>query len=528
MRKIHYALLLFLSLPLLINGQNLIESNIFEDGGFKTFVYQDEAENLVGEWFIYNTPTDSFLFAFGPIALSIEDNKYVQNGTWNYSNPGQIAKKVAYVLGDEHSSGLRSNFHIGQSYFPIALYQLRKGIKQGEFVRPFWSFGNDTIISEALDPLSLSTGQLNNPLTLNLPDLLIRPNKRKITPETFRLKFQFSPSYNSSKELFNIKLGSSAKEGYYLKCNGDGRVEFGDFNETDINPIVKAEVPLNINSINKLDIQINTEGNFVLLLNDYLTSSRNLENNKEQRTSLKPLKAFGNSIEIKESLEIELVDLSMLQFVEEPVKNTPGLLYRDICEIGLAVINEIVDFSESEVYMRELEISDLRFKTDSSSRLMLLNIGFPAKFDYTSKPQNLGLSIDIDQNNKIKKIVFNLNTGKNKTVDLKLLSTYLSDKFRANTYAYQGGGLNHNNLPSIQNSKSNIVVAKVETKGVFYELTAKTSLRTGPSASERVLLRFSEGDRVDLISKTNVFWWYVKYRGKVGYVKAALLDPISN
>ena len=98
MRKIHYALLLFLSLPLLINGQNLIESNIFEDGGFKTFVYQDEAENLVGEWYIYNTPTDSFLFAFGPIALSIEDNKYVQNGTWNYSNPGQIAKKVAYVF----------------------------------------------------------------------------------------------------------------------------------------------------------------------------------------------------------------------------------------------------------------------------------------------------------------------------------------------------------------------------------------------------------------------------------------------
>ena len=62
-------------------AQDLLEANVFEDGSFKTFVYQDQSKQMSGEWYIYNSSLDSTLFAFGPIAVSSEDDKYVQNGT---------------------------------------------------------------------------------------------------------------------------------------------------------------------------------------------------------------------------------------------------------------------------------------------------------------------------------------------------------------------------------------------------------------------------------------------------------------
>ncbi len=59
--------------------------------------------------------------------------------------------------------------------------------------------------------------------------------------------------------------------------------------------------------------------------------------------------------------------------------------------------------------------------------------------------------------------------------------------------------------------------------GDRYVLKEATSLREGSDHTTRVLLRFEAGDRVELLEKTDRWWWKVQYKGKIGYVKAALL-----
>ena len=146
--------------------QELVELNVFESGNFKTFVYKDSSEQLRGEWYIYNTAVDSFLFAFGPIAVSGEDENYVQNGTWSYSNLGQKAKKVSYILGDEHSSDLRSNYHMGQSYFPIPLYHITNIVSKSKSFRPDWAINTVSADSNALSKVSLDIADLNESIVI--------------------------------------------------------------------------------------------------------------------------------------------------------------------------------------------------------------------------------------------------------------------------------------------------------------------------------------------------------------------------
>jgi hypothetical protein len=214
----------------------------------------------------------------------------------------------------------------------------------------------------------------------------------------------------------------------------------------------------------------------------------------------------------------------MLQFVEEPVNNIPGLLFRDLSELGLAIINGVINLADTEVYMRELDITDLYFSPDKDSSTLKVSMVFPAKLDYATRPQSLELYIYFDSDNKIGRIEKSLNRGDLGDINLKLLSQYLKDKFRTSTYALSGMAMKHNNIHRTEDKLVEFVV-DVKTTGLFFDLTAATSLRTGPSSSERVMLRFTEGDKVDLISKENVFWWMVKFKGKVGYVKAALLEP---
>jgi hypothetical protein len=60
-----------------------------------------------------------------------------------------------------------------------------------------------------------------------------------------------------------------------------------------------------------------------------------------------------------------------------------------------------------------------------------------------------------------------------------------------------------------------------------FRLREATSLRQGPSHETTVLLRFTAGNQVELLEKTNSSWWKVRYQGKTGYVKAALLESIK-
>jgi len=524
MRKTHYIVTLICCLSFNALAQELVELNVFESGSFKTFVYKDSPEQLRGEWYIYNTAVDSFLFAFGPIAVSGEDENYVQNGTWSYSNMGQKAKKVSYILGDEHSSDLRSNYHMGQSYFPIPLYHITNKVSKSKSFRPAWSINTVSADSNALSKVSLDIADLKESLLIELPALILNPDTKKINPETFRFQFQFQPKYNSSKELFNVKLASTIDGGYYLSCTGNGDIELSYQSKTGKINLLKDKATLNINALNTLDLQLNATGDFVLVLNDFVQSSRNLASPSSITSTGGTFIGINNVLEIKESLQITLLDLSMLQFVEEPVNNIPGLLFRDISEIGLAIINGVINLADTEVYMRELDITDLYFSPDKESSTLKISMIFPAKLDYAIRPQSLELYIYFDSDNKIERIEKSLNRGNFGDIDLKLLSQHLKDKFRTNTYALSGVAMKHNNIHRTEDKLVELLV-DVKTTGLLFDLTAATSLRTGPSSSERVMLRFAAGDKVDLISKENVFWWMVKFKGKVGYVKAALLEP---
>ena len=59
-----------------------------------------------------------------------------------------------------------------------------------------------------------------------------------------------------------------------------------------------------------------------------------------------------------------------------------------------------------------------------------------------------------------------------------------------------------------------------------YLLTGRTSLREGPTHTTGVILRFQAGDRVEVLEKTDQWWWRVRFGDKTGYVKAELLEAL--
>ncbi len=66
-----------------------------------------------------------------------------------------------------------------------------------------------------------------------------------------------------------------------------------------------------------------------------------------------------------------------------------------------------------------------------------------------------------------------------------------------------------------------------KSKSNTYTLLDATSLRSGPSHTTSVLLRFSPGNQVKVLEQTNQYWWKVHHNGKEGYVKAALLEQMK-
>ncbi|MCB0641258.1 MAG: SH3 domain-containing protein, partial [Phaeodactylibacter sp.] len=55
-------------------------------------------------------------------------------------------------------------------------------------------------------------------------------------------------------------------------------------------------------------------------------------------------------------------------------------------------------------------------------------------------------------------------------------------------------------------------------------LTGETSLRQDATHKSSVLTRLYIGNEVELLEKTNQFWWKVRYQGMVGWVKAAKVE----
>lgn len=60
----------------------------------------------------------------------------------------------------------------------------------------------------------------------------------------------------------------------------------------------------------------------------------------------------------------------------------------------------------------------------------------------------------------------------------------------------------------------------------LYRVTRETSLRTGPDAKEQVILRFRVGDRVEILDDSGYWWWKVRFDGKTGWAKKALLERL--
>lgn len=65
----------------------------------------------------------------------------------------------------------------------------------------------------------------------------------------------------------------------------------------------------------------------------------------------------------------------------------------------------------------------------------------------------------------------------------------------------------------------------LETSTKFM-LKEATGMRESPTHTARTLLRFEAGDKVELLEKTDEFWWKVRYKNKTGYAKAALLEAM--
>ena len=56
-----------------------------------------------------------------------------------------------------------------------------------------------------------------------------------------------------------------------------------------------------------------------------------------------------------------------------------------------------------------------------------------------------------------------------------------------------------------------------------YQVTEKTSLRQSPDSQSEVLLRLPIGGKVEVLEKTDQYWWKARYDGRTGWVKCALL-----
>lgn len=68
--------------------------------------------------------------------------------------------------------------------------------------------------------------------------------------------------------------------------------------------------------------------------------------------------------------------------------------------------------------------------------------------------------------------------------------------------------------------------APAQNFGLF-QVTKATSFRERPASSSKVLRRLAPGDRLQVVEKTEYYWWKVVDNGRVGYVKALLLEKVD-
>jgi len=61
----------------------------------------------------------------------------------------------------------------------------------------------------------------------------------------------------------------------------------------------------------------------------------------------------------------------------------------------------------------------------------------------------------------------------------------------------------------------------------YFQVIQATSLRATASHRSEILFRFQAGNEVEVLEKTEKFWWKVRYLGKTGYIKSFLLKNVK-
>ncbi len=507
-------------------SQTLIKSQYSADETTKSFTYQNEDNSYFESIYLYNSEGDSVLFAQGPIAIHSEDNAFVQNGVWTYYFDGYIADQVPFILGDEHSSSYLNSFHIGQSYTPITFYHYSSSGAHTTNLLPEWTIWPESNNDYRLEKENVLNFLDNNTtVNLDLPDYQFSTSKYQVVDDVFRFQFEFVLNYETPFNLFEVTFEGEEDQLFKLNCKGDGLINLlYQSNEQEIE-LVDEELQMDLKQVHQVDFQLNASGEFVLVFDDIIQSSRNFEN------SGIPLEVSNFSylmtqMSIQGPLNIQVLDCSNLRFDETTTNNQKGITIKDLSEINLALINDLYAVEGTVVYMKELEIIHVIQDFDKSGSMLHSIVSYPMKYGNRVDYHTLELEILMDESNRIKSIDRILKAGEQESVDLVKLSNYLNNKFGSNTYRMVLNSMLHKNSgQSLSYASSS---ANVKTTGAIYNLTKATSLRMGASASDRVILRFESGDQVDLIERTDVFWWKVKFNGKVGYVKAALLEKATN
>jgi len=110
-----------------------------------------------------------------------------------------------------------------------------------------------------------------------------------------------------------------------------------------------------------------------------------------------------------------------------------------------------------------------------------------------------------------------LRSESNKMLAMMAMSASLQSPVAAGEFTERGAELS---IPEPREEKNS-----GEALGQF-EVTAATSFRQQATHQSAIILRFQSGDKVEVLEKTNHWWWRIRYKEQNGYVKARLLTPV--
>lgn len=57
-----------------------------------------------------------------------------------------------------------------------------------------------------------------------------------------------------------------------------------------------------------------------------------------------------------------------------------------------------------------------------------------------------------------------------------------------------------------------------------YEINRDVNLRKGPDNQKRIIRTVPKGETIQLLEKTNEWWWQVEYKGKKGYIASNFIS----